>query len=200
MLKQLFKKLQIISSWYFIIGLLVSGVIAVVALRNNNVTALRLRDMVTQADKDNGDVEAALKQLREYMYGHMNTNLASGPNAIKPPVQLKYRYDRLVAAEKARVSAINARIYTEAQATCEKQFPEGLSGRGRVPCIQDYVTKHGEQEQAIPDALYKFDFASPIWSPDLAGWSVLLTGLFALILIVRVALEYWLRYYVKNEL
>ncbi len=169
------------------------------ALRHNNFTALYLRDQVNIADQNNADVEGALRTLRQYVYSHMNTDLASGPNAIKPPVQLKYRYDRLVATEKARVSAINATVYTEAQKTCEAQFPSGLSGRGRVPCIQDYVTKHGVSEQPIPEALYKFDFAPPFWSPDLAGWSLLLTALFGLLLITRISLEYWLSRYLRQH-
>jgi hypothetical protein len=98
-----------------------------------------------------------------------------------------------VAAEKERVSASNARIYTEAQNSCEKQFPGELSGRNRVPCIQDYVAKNGVQEQPIPDALYKFDFSSPVWSPDLAGWSLVVACLCGFLLIVRISLELWLR-------
>ena len=88
----IWSKIRTASSWYFVVGLVVSLGLAIVSLRNNNLTALQFRDRVNQVDKDNGDVEAALKELREYVYGHMNTNLSDGPNAIKPPIQLKYRY------------------------------------------------------------------------------------------------------------
>jgi hypothetical protein len=145
---------------------------SVFGLRSNNLAALSLRDNVLKVDQQNGDVETALRQLRIYVYAHMNTDLTSGPNAIKPPIQLKYRYDRLVAIEKDRVSSVNAKVYNDAQTTCEQLFPHGLSGGGRVPCIQDYVTAHGAKEKTIVDALYKFDFASPVWSSDLAGWSL----------------------------
>jgi len=134
--QSIWTKLRAISSWYFVVGLIVAGGIAIIALRHNNLTALKLRDHVYQVDKDNGDVETALRQLREYVYGHMNTNLSSGPNAIKPPIQLKYRYDRLVTAEKARVDAANAKVYTDAQNYCEQAVPQGLSGRGRVPFLR----------------------------------------------------------------
>lgn len=193
------KRLRIISSWYFVAGLIISSLVAITALRNNNLRAIYLRDQVNQADVQNGDVESALRQLRSFVYSHMNTDLSSGPNAIKPPVQLKVRYERLAMAEKDRVSAINAKIYTDAQKTCEAQFPEGLSGRGRVPCIQDYVTQHGLKEQPIPDALYKFDFTSPSWSLDLAGWSIVFAALFGLLSIVRLSLEYWLHRYLREH-
>jgi hypothetical protein len=45
-----------------------------------------------------------------------------------------------------------------------------------VPCIQQYVQSHSKTAvtATIPDALYKFSFVSPSWSPDLAGWSLLI--------------------------
>jgi hypothetical protein len=189
------KKLQPVPVWVFAILFVVNGVVGVYSLRQNNTTMLKLRDAVAKADEQNGDTETALRNLREFVYKHMNTNLASGPNAIKPPIQLKYRYERLVKAEQDRINTLNGTIYTDAQAFCEKQNPEGLSGRGRVPCIQEYVTTHGgAQPQPIPDALYKFDFVSPTWSPDLAGWSLVISGVSVLLLVLRFGLERWLKH------
>jgi len=192
-LHHLWTRLRPISYWYFLALFIIGAVISVSALRNNNLTMIKLRDAVITADEQNGDTETALRNLREYVYSHMNTNLASGPDAIKPPVQLKYRYERLVAAEKARVAASNSQIYTEAQAFCEQQFPAGLSGGGRVPCIEQYVTRSGVTEQPIPEGLYKFDFVSPWWSPDLAGWSLVASTLFLLLFLFRFGLERWVR-------
>lgn len=186
-------KMKPLNPWYFLVIALISGTVTIFALRHNNQTALQLRNDVLTADKQNGDVEGALRKLREYIYAHMNTNLASGPNAIKPPIQLKYRYERLVAAEKVRIDAANAQIYTQAQAFCEQQNPNGFSGRGRVPCIQDYVSKHGVQEQPIPDSLYKFDFVSPFWSPDLAGWSLIIAITSGAIWLMLFSLDWWLK-------
>ncbi len=192
-LRQYWAKFRTIKPWYFLAIALVSGAVAVYALRQNNLTMIRLRNEVTKADKDNGDVEKALRNLREFVYVHMNTNLSSGNNAIKPPIQLKYRYDRLVQSEKDRVSTSNAKIYSDAQAFCEKTVPEGLSGRGRVPCIQDYVGSHGSKELPVPDALYKFDFVSPSWSPDLAGWSLIISILFFILFAIVHGLDRWVR-------
>lgn len=182
------------SSRYFLIGFILASLLAIYGMRQNNLTALRIRDAVISADEKNGDVESALRELREFVHAHMNTQLASGPNAIRPPIQLKYRYERLVAAEKARVSEANQKIYNEAQVICERQFPTGLSGGGRVPCIEQYVTTNGVKEKPIPDALYKFDFVSPVWSPDLAGWSWIAAGVFFILFLVRFGLERWLNH------
>lgn len=187
------RRLEPISPWFFLSLAFVSLVISVGALRQNNINMLKLREAVYTADKENEDVEAALRNLREYVHSHMNTDLSANSNGIYPPIQLKYRYERLVAAEKKRVSKANEAIYTKAQAYCEARFPAGMSGSGRIPCIQNYVSERGEKEKAIPDVLYKFDFVSPRWSPDLAGWSLVATGVFLLLFVIRLAGEWWMR-------
>jgi len=176
-----------------------TGASAVLSLRQNNLNMVRLREAVFEADKNNSDVEITLKKLREYVYRHMNTNLSSGNNNVKPPIQLKYRYERLVQAEKDRVGSANTKMYTDAQTYCEKLFPHGLSGGGRIPCIQDYVSTHGISQRPIDDSLYKFDFVSPVWTPDIAGWSVLATLGLAVIIIVRLILDRWLKNTLANS-
>lgn len=171
---------------------LVFSGLAIYGLRNNNLTALKLRDQVIAADKINGDVEGLLRQLRTHIYGHMNTNLAQGDTAIKPPIQLKYRYDRLLKIEKDRVAAINAKVYSDAQSLCEQQYPVGLLYSGRVPCVQNYIAAHGVTAQPIPDAEYKFDFLAPVWSPDLAGWSLLLAATSGILFMVSIISTSWL--------
>jgi hypothetical protein len=47
--------------------------------------------------------------------------------------------------------------------------------------------------QAVPEGLYKFDFVSPRWSPDLAGWSLVFTIALTFLALVRVLLEFWFR-------
>ena len=183
-------QLRRVKAWYFIIAIVISLSISVLALRHNNIRALQLRDTVIQVDKDNGDVESALRNLREYVYGHMHTQLAA-PGGAYPPVQLKYRYDRLVADQK---TASNTGLATEAQNYCEAQMPTGRS-LYRIDCIQSYILTHGATPgQSIPDSLYKFDFVPPTWSPDLAGWSVLVTAVLTLAFVIRTAFVQWLKY------
>lgn len=185
------------SYWLFFVAFIVTGFIGLYSLRQNNLTSVRLRDELLQVDKDNGDVESALRTLREHIYSHMNADLSTD-GGLQQPIQLKYRYERLVAAEKARVSAENSQIYTQAQVECEKQFPSGLSGSGRIPCIQQYVQNRGTTEQVIPDALYKFDFVSPAWSPDWAGLSLLASLVFLVMFFVGLFLDRKFRYKLRD--
>jgi hypothetical protein len=157
----------------FLALFLVAGLVCVLALRHNNTTMIGLRNDVYAADKNNGDVEGALQKLRSYVYGHMNTNLSTG-NGIKPPIQLSYTYARLQAAQQQ-----NTDLYVQAKNYCEAKIPAdvSVSGRGRIDCITQYVTDHGAKPTDIPVGLYEFDFLSPRWSPDLAGWSMVVSGL-----------------------
>lgn len=151
-----------------------------------------LRNEVYAADKNNGDVSTALNNLRRYVYGHMNTNLSSGNNNIKPPIQLKYTYQRLYDAQTNKVQAANQKLYTDAELYCQS-INQAYFGTTRVPCVQNYVINHGLKEANfnIPAGLYQFDFASPRWSPDLAGWSLVLSILLFIALIVRIVVA-WL--------
>jgi preprotein translocase subunit SecF len=155
--------------------------LTIYALRANNLTMVHLRTALYQADKNNTDVSQKLDTLQAYVTTHMNTDLSTGPNAVYPPIQLQYTYQRLETGEQQQVDVINSKVYTEAQVYCQQQNPVGFSGRTRVPCVEQYVEQNGAIAKPIAAALYEFDFISPSWSPDLAGWS-LLASIFLLIL------------------
>lgn len=182
---------------YFVAAFVICSTVFVFAYRQNNLTAIHLRDQLTQVDKNNGDVKAALNNLRRFTYSHMNANLGAG-GGIYPPIQLKYTYDRLVQAQKASVDAATSNIYTDAQNYCEGQITSRLTTQ-RVPCIQEYLSKHNPPvAQAIPDALYKFDFVAPAWSPDLAGWSLVASVVSLISLATRLLIELWLRHRINS--
>lgn len=162
---------------YFLIAALLFLAIGVWQLRENNLRMAELRSAVYAADKKGEGVEQALQKLRDYVGSHMNTDLSSGPNAVYPPIQLKYTYERLIKEKSSQTSDRNAQIYTEAQEYCEQRIPVGFSGRYRIQCIQDYVKDHNASLTYISPDLYKFDFYSPTWAPGLAGWSLVLAAL-----------------------
>jgi hypothetical protein len=191
-LHHIWAKIRSIRYRYLLVAFAVFAVISVLALRQNNLNALRLRDHVLEVDKSNGDTEKALRELREYVYSHMNADLSSG-GGLQQPVQLKYRYDRLVKAEKARVDKSNESIYTKAQHHCEPLYTQGFLAQ-RVKCITAYLDKYGNKQNSIPDALYKFDFVAPLWSPDLAGFSILLAVVCLLLLASRFIAERWFKF------
>lgn len=154
------------------------------ALRHNNQTMVKLRDAVYAADKDNKDINVPLNNLRSYVYAHMNTNLASGSNNIKPPIQLKYTYQRLVEVQQNQLQVANQQIYTDAQNYCRSTNNVSFD----TPCVQNYVVNHGVKSANtnISAGLYQFDFINPRWSPDLAGWSLLTSIVLLITFVVKL--------------
>jgi len=178
--------------WYFLAAFIIFGVICLASLRHNNEEMVRLRDTVYTADENGGNVEGALRNLREYVYGHMNTSLASGPNAVHPPIQLKYTYERIEQTQESALGQGNSALYQAAQSYCEGQSNVGSEV---IACIQQYATAHGVQLAPVPASLYEFDFVSARWSPDLAGWTLVLTLLSALGFVITAPYHWWAKKY-----
>jgi hypothetical protein len=164
-------------------------ILSVVGLTINSNGAKDRYDALIAVDQAGGDVEESLNELRVYIYSHMNTQIGS-ELGIRPPIQLKGTYERLVAAEEERVRVANEKVYEEAQVYCEQRNPAGSLQSGRVPCVEEYLDNNGVEPAVIEDDFYKFDFVPPRWSPDLAGFSILLAGFFGLIFSIDLILYF----------
>lgn len=183
-----------------IIAFMIFAGISIFALRANNMRMTELRQAVYTADENDGDVELALRDLRTFVYGHMNTDLRAGSTSSQPPIQLVNRFERAVAAEQARVAAQNnaTQVYADAQARCEKS---SIPLTARAQCIQDYVAANGKgipQLSLPPKEFYTFDFASPFWSPDIAGWALVATVLVGLLLLARLLAGFAVKLYIRD--
>lgn len=182
-------RIRPIKVWYLVVLLAAGLFLTAFGLRSNYQQMDKLRTAVYQADEQNGNVEGALQALQGYVTSHMNTSLTADNSSIYPPIQLKYTYQRLQEEAIANANTENSNLYSQAQAYCEQQNSSDFSGRTRVPCIAEYVQDNGgTPPPVIPESMYKFDFAPPTWSPDLAGWSIVLSIIFAIVLLIRVGL------------
>ncbi len=186
-LHHLWVRIRPIKTWYLLSIAIACALCCALSLRANYQQMVKLRTAVYATDQQNGNVVQSLQALRAYVGSHMNTALAT-PDGVYPPIQLKYTYERLQQAEKARADQANSVIYTNAQHTCEALYPNSFSGGPRVPCIEQYVKEHGTSPKSIPDAMYKFDFATPKWSPDIAGWSLVFALIFGVLTVLRFVL------------
>lgn len=186
-----YKLIKQIRSWYLLILAIIFLAVGTMGLRQNNLEMIKLRDAVAVADKENKDVEAALNNLREFIYGHMNADPSSGNLAINPPIQLRYRYEKLAAEEAKRIKAETGQVKKTAEKVCARRFPGGGFNSPRVACVVDYLRVNSVDANEIPSELYKFDFVSPRWSPDLAGISLLASGLFFGAFLLRLVVGWW---------
>jgi hypothetical protein len=195
-LHHLWTKVRWIKPSYILVVAVVCSVVCIFALRANNEHMTKLRDAVYSADKNDGNVETALRNLQAYVTTHMNTNLDSGNGTVYPPIQLKYTYQRILQNESQAATSANSGLYTAAQNYCQQQDSVDFSGRNRVPCIEQYVESHDAQLPNIPAALYEFSFVSPSWSPDFAGWSLLVAVVAWILFLVLLLTRLWFRHYV----
>jgi hypothetical protein len=196
--RHLWLKIRKVKPWYLLALGLLSAVICIIGLRSNYSHMVSLRNAVYSADQKNSGIELALQNLQSFVTHNMNTNLTT-TNGVYPPIQLKYTYNRLVQAQSqqlAQESTQNATLYTQAQAYCEAKYPSGYV-INKVPCIDNYISAHGVNVslnfQSIPASLYEFDFVSPSWSPDLAGWGLVAAVLFIGLFICLWIAEHFIR-------
>jgi hypothetical protein len=100
----------------------------------------------------------------------------------------------LVQTQTDAYSQSNSQLYTDAQHYCEKLNSTDFSGHNRVPCIEQYILDHAPASvKTIPDALYKYDFISPSWSPDLAGWTMVTAIASGSLFVITFIARRWLK-------
>ncbi len=182
------KTLQRVKTWQLLILLMLAAFIAATFLRLNSIGMIQRRDAVLTAD-DKGDETATiqrLSELQQYVSAHMNTNLQKG-------VFLQSSYNRAVkVADDAAGSGVNpnGNIYKKAQDVCAPQFTRYSTAY--LQCTLTQLEKYPAASNLISQAnlpnpsLYQHNFISPIWSPDFAGWSVLVCIVLALMIIIRL--------------
>lgn len=173
-------------------------------LRQNNLGMVERRDEVIRIDEQTGDltqIEPALKELRSYVLTHMNASLGSA-------IELPGAYNKAVeqARQEAEASgSANGEIYRQAQKVCEDP---NIVLSARAQCIQDYVTRNAKpgsdpQELKFPaKELYSYEYISPTWSPDWAGFSVLINiflFLWLTVLVVSRVVLKRLRQSIEND-
>jgi hypothetical protein len=202
------KKYQVEAIWsrYEGVSLVFLGVatiffagLSIYALRSNNVRMLELRQAVYNADEAGKDVEKPLNELRTFVFAHMNTTLRP-VDGSEAPIQLVNSYNRAVEAEQQKIERLikNSPLYSTAQAECAKARLS--NSQERAQCIEDYVRNFGN----IPDIqlpqkeFYTFDFVSPRWSPDLAGWAIVATIVCGLLFMVRLFGGFIIKLYIKK--
>ena len=195
------KKRKIISAAITSLNVLALGTstaYAALELRENNLRSVELYELVQSADESGIGVAQAIQNLQVHVTSHMNASPLPqlGDNA---PIQLSNSYQRAKAAETARVTSEREKVTQEGIVACEAQFAASrLTVRSQ--CIADYGAAHPVQpEKEIVADLYRYDFASPLWTPDKAGWLVLVSIILAAIFLLRFFSKILAVFLIKNQ-
>lgn len=179
--------MQRVKTWQLLIILVLVGFVAATFLRLNNVGMDQRRASVLLADKEgrDGDVFNRMYDLQRYTASHMNTNTGQFD------LTEQYKRDVQRALEAAADDTNpNGNVSAKAAEVCDPQF--AVWSPAYVQCFIDELNKYPsapniEDTATLPDpALYRHSFISPLWSPDFAGFSLLIFIFIALIIIGRL--------------
>jgi len=178
--------LQRVRTWQLVLILVVLALITATFLRLNNIGMIERRTAVFSADKtgDQETIRARLFDLQRYTAGHMNAD--SGTIYL----EAQYRRDTQAAIEAASARDSGNNINQKADQACKAQF--GGYSQAYVQCFASELAKYpagaNEPDKAnLPNpALYRHDFSSPAWSPDFAGFSLLICVLLTIVIVARL--------------
>lgn len=180
--------LQRVKTWQLVLLLILAGFISATFLRLNNIGMVQRRDAVISADVEgNADaIRSRLYDLQRYVSAHMNASVGRG-------VYLEQSYNRdLQNWQQGQYgdSNPNGNIYKKAQEVCAPQFQ--YYSQAYLQCTTNELAKYPEASAPGADTskprqeAYIHSFEAPLWSPDFAGWSVLVTGVIAALIAIRL--------------
>ena len=204
-LRHRLKAISRLRTWQLLVLLLMMTLVSATLLRLNNLGMVERRAAVISADEkgDRAAIKTAIVDLQAYISQHMNTSLTGGLYLAKT-----YERDRDAALSAAESTTNPASaIYQQASIECRARFHGGVASF-RNDYVQCVVEKVGSlSPQADPTAglklpkadAYRISFASPVWTPDIAGLSVLVCALLILTIIVRFVTLIVLRLLLKRH-
>lgn len=190
-----FRKVHV-KNWQLLLVLVIFTVSTVYFLRQNNLQMIKLRNAVVAADEQDGDVSGTLLLLNKHVFHHMNTEIVR-------PVELVNTYNKQAqAAIEAANKGSGRDIYAEATAACERR---GIPLTSIAQCAADYAAKNnpgvGQTKINLPDKnRFIYTFATPFWTPDAAGFSLLITVVVFLWVVARFVEYLLVRIIVRRRL
>lgn len=204
-----------IKTWWLLLLLVPLLFVDATLLRINHIRMTELRDAVLAADEAEDDEKIArtLEELKKFVFSNIVVNVMDDNGAQRivfgtGPFYLEHQYIRAAnaALEKAESEFAsdtnpNGNIYAAASAVCQPQaIANGWtwSDSNYINCmmteIQKYPSADELQDQVVASLpsteLYRKNYASPVWTPSLVGFLLLLTLLIIVIIFIKMII--WL--------
>lgn len=177
------------------LGSVSAGAVGLFALRENNKDMLQLRDAVFEADEAGLGIQESIDALQNHVSSHMNANPPKlGDNSA---IQLKSSYDRARQAETERMSAARTELAQQATSYCEANV-RNVQLSVRAQCVAQYIADRPITEKQIVADLYRYNFISPRWSPDLAGWSLVVACALGAIFVMQLLARFLAVFVIKD--
>lgn len=200
-----YSRVRQVRTWQLVVILLIGLVLSASFLRLNSLEMDKRRQAVFAADKsgDKAAIQKSIVELQNYVSRHMNTSLGNGFY-----LENEYNRDRSDALSQATsASNPNAAVYQQASIECRNRFRGGVASfrNDYVACVAERVkalspASDPEAGLKLPKAEnYHYNFISPLWSPDLAGFLVLFCALITSVILLRLLSSLVLRMLLKHR-
>lgn len=180
-------RLNRVKTWQLLVILVLVAFVAATFLRLNNIGMVQRRAAVLAADQtgDQETMQNRLYDLQRYTAEHMNAN--TGVFYLEG--QYRRDVEKIITAASDD-SNPQGNIHVKADEVCRPQF--AVWSQAYVQCFTEELAKYPPSEDPAQDvslpstSLYRHDFASPLWSLDFAGWSVLVCLVLVIMIILRL--------------
>ena len=209
-----------IRTWQLILVLLPLLFVAATLLRFDHLKMMDLKNAVLAADEsgDEPTILASLDNLKKFTDTHIVVNILekNGRQDIifgTGPIYLEHLYTKKATEEIAKAEQKlaetgdtnpNGNIFAAAMAVCK---PLAIQNRwnwnspGYLNCMTGEINKYPASDDItdsltadVPStALYRYDFASPVWAPTAAGFVILLCLILIVVIFIRVLIWITLR-------
>ena len=218
-IKQVLKSIFRVRSWKLILILIPLLFLAATLLQVDHVGMIELRDAVIAADEDGDEEELAraLLALQEYTMSHIVVNRVE-ENGVEQivfgtgPFYLEQQYYRKAQEELERAERMldgtdenpHGNVFVKAAAVCDalgRRYGWRYPDRPYIDCMVSELAKFPEMDEITdfqqamipPTALYRRDFASPVWTFSWTGLVVLTCVLLIVVILIRFVIWIILR-------
>ena len=207
-----------VKNWMLILILAPLLFIDATLYRNNHIKMTELRDAVMMADEANDDVLIAegLVNLKEFVFSNAVINIVDENGTQKitfgtGPFYLEHQYLRAATAAlqeaEARLAGDenpNGNIYGMAGDTCKAlALANGWTwdDANFINCMMTEINKYPAAADiqdtiiaALPSTeLFRHNYASPVWTPSLLGWLMILTIIIIVVIFIKILIWIVLR-------
>ena len=204
-----------IKTWVLVLILIPLLFVDATLYRLNHIKMTELRDVAMAADEADNDaeIENALVNLKEFVFNNAVINITeeNGEQVITfgtGPFYMEHQYLRAARAALADAEAKmagdanpNGNIYGMAGDTCKAlalQYGWTWDNANFINCMVTEINKYPAAaniqdtiKASLPSTeLYRHNYASPIWTPSLLGWMVIITIIIVVVIFIRFVI--WL--------
>ena len=212
-IKKSLKSLRKVKTWQLIIILFLLLFISATLLRFDHIKMTELKSAVAAADESGNEEEIAksLNALKDYVSTHTVVNIVekNGQQYVTfgtGPIYLQHLYEKkaseaLAAAEAAAATDENpnGNVFAKAMDVCKPQaIANGWAwnSQGYLDCMTGEIAKYPTTDRiedtyvaSLPSTgLFRYDFASPIWTPTFSGFISIVCLALIVVILTRVIL------------